>query len=417
MPLLLELEPPPLPDAIFSLIPENDEATEAIWLPDNSGLRTKLEDGPPALTISLTNETKNDRIVVTLGRTDADNAKGFKPGRPRQILLQQMSVEDMILGMGGECDLYQFRVVLHIDAPDLMGILHDRGFRSPSTTDSTLQSMVTTIREGNNNIRYVVTAFLGQGNFGMSRECIDVESGKYRVVKTSRDKFRPSFSLRREIEVLSTISHEHIDQIIGFHIKSSSQRLDIIMREETQDGNLRALVRQERPTHDIANQLLVQILHALEYLDSRSLIHGDVKPTNILYHNRSDGFHYILTDVGLTNLLDNSNSSCSGALLFQAPEISKGREKSPKMDVWSLFVTYLWVTNSKGFRQSTGDLKDSKSIQAKVRRICDERRASKTIRLLCGMATEDPKCASQHRRHWICILKPTVRLGGGRRGI
>ena len=118
-----------------------------------------------------------------------------------------MSVEDMMLGMGGECDLYQFSVVLHIDAPDLSMKLPSVGLGSPPTEDSMPQSMVTPIREGNNKIRYDVTGFLGHGTFGMTQACVDVHSGKYMVVKTSRHKFHPTFNMRREIEVLSTISH------------------------------------------------------------------------------------------------------------------------------------------------------------------------------------------------------------------
>ena len=177
--------------------------------------------------------------------------------------------------------------------------------------------------------------------------------------------------------------------MIGFQIKSSSQLLDIIMAG-SRIANLHHLVRHDMVTHDTAHQLLVQLLYALEYLDSRSLIHGDVKPDNILFDERpGEIYHFVLTDVGLTNLLDSSRCPCSGALLFQAPEISKGREKTPKMDVWSLFVVYLWLTNSKGFRQSTRDLRDSRPIQAKVRRIC-ERGRSETIRFFRGMAAENP---------------------------
>lgn len=156
------------------------------------------------------------------------------------------------------------------------------------------------------------------------------------------------------------------------------------------DGNVDDLVSLKPRPLNLGKNVLIQILRALEYLDSMSLIHRDVKPGNILYSWQPDGsLQYSLADFGLANWVDNSFTHC-GTNLFRAPEISKDLEHTAKVDVWSLFVTYLWVANTGGFRVATKHLRECRSIWAEVRRACNAKGVSKTLSTIRDMGAEDP---------------------------
>ena len=102
--------------------------------------------------------------------------------------------------------------------------------------------------------------------------------------------------------------------------------------------------------------LLLQMLQALDYLGSENVLHRDLKPGNILYKTTSSGEHvYFLADFGLCN-----NARIARTLVgsphFEVPELvmqMADARQTPKMDVWSLFVTIAYVLNVQGYRERT----------------------------------------------------------------
>lgn len=157
------------------------------------------------------------------------------------------------------------------------------------------------------------------------------------------------------------------------------------------DGSVEDLVECRPRPQNLAKNIIVQILRALAYLDSQSLIHRDVKPANILYSEREDGgFQFYLADFGLSNWVDNSNTYC-GTPLFRAPEIWKHEEQSTKVDVWSLFVTFLWLANTRGFRTTSGHLGVGRHLWLKVQSVGYLAGISKAVSALRNMGAEYPE--------------------------
>lgn len=63
------------------------------------------------------------------------------------------------------------------------------------------------------------------------------------------------------------------------------------------------------------------ILNELDKMHSKKIIHGDIKPENIMYYQKNGSLYFILIDFGSSFPLGkNSKKSCSISLRYSAPE-------------------------------------------------------------------------------------------------
>ncbi|NEP70382.1 MAG: protein kinase [Okeania sp. SIO2G4] len=94
-------------------------------------------------------------------------------------------------------------------------------------------------------------------------------------------------------------------------------------------------------------QILNQLLPVLEFIHDHHLIHGDIKPENIICRTKpgTNTQEFVLVDFGVTisatgDLL--SIGSISGSAEYAAPEQTKGKVY-PNSDIYSLGVTCLYL--------------------------------------------------------------------------
>lgn len=132
------------------------------------------------------------------------------------------------------------------------------------------------------------------------------------------------------------------------------------------DGTLKDLLLDPDLAHvpdrneRVAKVVIRHMLQALDFLSVHGIVHRDVKPENILYTptptptsggEDEDECLFQLGDFGLSNR-QSLAQTVVGTKLYMAPEVERGEEKqTSKVDVWSLFVTMLWVLNTRDFRQ------------------------------------------------------------------
>lgn len=124
------------------------------------------------------------------------------------------------------------------------------------------------------------------------------------------------------------------------------------------EGTLESLI-QSNPTLDsprLPYTILHEMLQALDYLAVKKIVHRDIKPANILYLSLPDRvasketpYLFQLGDFGLSDRLDVAKTR-AGTKFFMAPEVFKEEQQTLAADIWSLFVTMLWVVD-KEFRQ------------------------------------------------------------------
>lgn len=129
------------------------------------------------------------------------------------------------------------------------------------------------------------------------------------------------------------------------------------------EGTLGSLIKSGKYSSSVGSSLFAQMLQALACLAHNNIVHGDVKPENILYELKPDGqYHFQLTDFGIDNRVIDATDCAGGSQLYMAPEgLCRGKQTS-KSDVWSLYVTMLWAHDTDGFRQKSNHFRSAEDI-------------------------------------------------------
>ena len=172
--------------------------------------------------------------------------------------------------------------------------------------------------------------------------------------------------------------------MLKFEEREKEAVIDIFT--ELMDGTVESLIPILRAQTLIIQQLLRNMLSALEYLSSKSVIHRDVKPENILYRRARNGCYiFQLADFGLSRYINDAKLS-EGTPIFKAPEVELRKKQTPKSDVWSLFVTMVYILDIEGFWSNwmhMGKPEDRWQLM--------ERASKRELDMLAGMAQFYPE--------------------------
>ena len=87
---------------------------------------------------------------------------------------------------------------------------------------------------------------------------------------------------------------------------------------------------------DEYNNILINTNSALKYIHSNNIIHGDIKPDNIIINNYNIP---IIIDYCLCKYISTKYDNINGTKFFMAPELLTHRKITPKIDVWALGVS------------------------------------------------------------------------------
>ncbi|XP_067863768.1 NUAK family SNF1-like kinase 1 [Heptranchias perlo] len=187
--------------------------------------------------------------------------------------------------------------------------------------------------------RYEFRETLGKGTYGKVKKAVD-RSGRVVAIKSIRkDKIKDEQDLvhiRREIEIMSSLSHPHIINI--YEVFENKDKIVIIM-EYASKGDLYDFINEKQSlTEQEARHFFRQIVSAIHYCHKNGIVHRDLKLENILL----DGIGNVkIADFGLSNLYhhDRFLQTFCGSPLYASPEIVNGRPyRGPEVDSWSLGV-------------------------------------------------------------------------------
>ena len=141
----------------------------------------------------------------------------------------------------------------------------------------------------------------------------------------------------QEARTIANLEHPHILPVYDFGEDDGYTYLVMRLLEA---GTLKERMAAEPLTISELDHLFGQVTGALDYAHSRSVIHRDVKPSNVLIDPHGNAF---LTDFGVAKLLQSTSQfTASGGMLgtpaYMAPEQGKGSPSDARSDLYALGV-------------------------------------------------------------------------------
>ena len=162
------------------------------------------------------------------------------------------------------------------------------------------------------------------------------------------------------------------------------------------EGNLLSLVRNgcSIPITDLGTTVFHHMLQAIDFLTMNGIVHRDIKPENILYVSRPGQYEFQLGDFGLSNRQIIA-TTFAGSVLYMAPEMFQTGEQTHKADIWSLYVTMLWVLDVEGFRDASGMFVTSHNARTAVLSVASSTNSVSVIREMARPEPAERACAAQ----------------------
>ncbi len=216
--------------------------------------------------------------------------------------------------------------------------------------------------------RYELLQQLGRGSIGELWKAYDLQERRDVVVKALHTDFQsdPDFLNRftKEGQAITSLHHSNIVQVHEVNVtrpgKSNETTAYIAMdyiEGQTLADYIHATSHQGRfPSIDQIVYLFTTLGVAIDYAHQQGVVHGNLKPTNILLNRQStskfEAGEPMLSDFGLAQLLGNNTGVASPA--YMAPEQAKGQAATNRSDIYSLgIILYEICTGVQPFRDES----------------------------------------------------------------
>lgn len=183
-----------------------------------------------------------------------------------------------------------------------------------------------------------------KGNLGNSNQLVAVKKPKNAAVNSQNDQFA------NEVVIQSRIIHKNIVKLIGCCLQVD---MPILVYEFVAKGSLDDILhgsRIEPLSLDRRLDIAAQSADGLAYMHSKtttSILHGDVKPANILL---DQNFVPKISDFGISRLIAMDKQHTNyviGDLSYMDPEYLRSGILTNKSDVYSFGVVLLELLTRK----------------------------------------------------------------------
>lgn len=215
---------------------------------------------------------------------------------------------------------------------------------------------------GDRILDYRILERLGEGGFGEVFRAEHEVLGRVVAIKVPRDASSLA-SLRQEGVVQAALDHPAIVRTLELSI---SHDPPYVVMEYVHGASLADTLKREGPLPwRRAAKILLEVAQALSHAHGHGVIHGDVKPGNVLIErskdSRGDG-RVLLTDFGLGRCFEGpqgsvqisrslelatSGAEVQGTIRYLAPELLRGETADERADVYSFGVLLFEVLTGR----------------------------------------------------------------------
>jgi serine/threonine protein kinase len=202
---------------------------------------------------------------------------------------------------------------------------------------------------------------LGRGTYGVVEAYQVGKDGVLVAVKSVIDEYELTSGINGglvvEMAFLSTLSHPNVVRLLDAFVGRDGMSLVLQLADGgTLDGALAAYRDEERELSLVERRsACFQLLRAVAYLHSRDVLHGDLKPSNVLVVRGGEcgTDRYLLSDLGLASIArcsrrDARFASNAFSVWYRPVELLEGGDYTVAGDSWALgCVLYEVLTGGK----------------------------------------------------------------------
>lgn len=185
--------------------------------------------------------------------------------------------------------------------------------------------------------KYLLKEFIDEGSFGYVWKALNLENRQTVALKIPKDQERGDNTLSEGKEFIGS----HHPNIISIYWMGRVEGVFLIEMEyfnghKLSDELCETGFKSPRTFEEIYN-LFFQILDGVEYIHSKHICHGDIKPQNILI----DGKIAKITDFGTSKLIEDlfiKTIDGGGTWAYMAPEVAGSNRRYLNSDIYALGV-------------------------------------------------------------------------------
>jgi len=221
---------------------------------------------------------------------------------------------------------------------------------TPISEDRTLKS------------KYEFIGTIGSGGMGVIYKARQIILNKMVAIKMMHSHLISMEALRRfqiEGQATSLLKHPCIVTVLDFGVTESGQ--PYMVMDFVEGRTLAAVLKESgRLPLDRFLKIFIQVADALSAAHKSSVLHRDVKPSNIMLVRSGDGQEDVrIMDFGIAKLMDDTESGVSqltktgdaiGSPLYMSPEQCRSSKVDQRSDLYSLgCVMYETLTGAPPF--------------------------------------------------------------------
>ncbi|XP_063718829.1 cyclin-dependent kinase 7-like [Symsagittifera roscoffensis] len=195
---------------------------------------------------------------------------------------------------------------------------------------------------GGQSKRYEKVQFLGEGQYATVWKAKDVQNNNRivavkKINQGTKDEIRDGINRTaiREIKFMRELNHENILGLLDVY--GGKYNMNLVF--EFMETDLEHIIREQDIIITFPNikRYLIMILHGLEYLHTRWLLHRDLKPNNLLIDPNGV---LKLADFGLARFFGSPSKQLTSEVVtrwYRAPELLWGaKQYGTGVDMWAV---------------------------------------------------------------------------------
>ena len=143
-------------------------------------------------------------------------------------------------------------------------------------------------------------------------------------------------TLKNPLELILYFTESN-NLIHGINYEIDDKCYKILMPLAQEDLNKFIKKKRYKNMREDLGKALLELALGVQYLHSRSIVHGDIKPGNILIFKDNKNVKFKLTDFSISSLCNQKvESKIAYTSGFRAPEISLNGNYDFRADIWAL---------------------------------------------------------------------------------